>query len=326
MAVIGSGAVIGPRVAIHPLVYVGPGVEVGEASVLHPRVVLCEGVRLGCRVVVQAGAVIGGDGFGYVFDAGGHRKIPQVGIVVIEDDVDIGANTTIDRAMLGRTITPADTSADARTVVVIAENLWRNRFAADSGVVGSKIVRDAVPRTIVGVIADHLTIGDGRCSVPRRASRKTCLRASGVWARRPCRCCRPSGSSPLRSICPKCPAAFAPPSVASLAGEPTRNRPVAAGGRARSMTAPDVFIHRSGRPKANSPGMSVSGVLDHRSRGDDRRRRRDRSSLRAGGRVEIGDRAKIGHGRSSAASPGPQVQDGTPSGSGSAPTRPSGST
>ena len=72
MAVIGSRAVIGPRVLIHPLVYVGPDVEVGEASVLHPRVVLCAGVRLGRRVTVQAGAVIGGDGFGYVFDGGGH--------------------------------------------------------------------------------------------------------------------------------------------------------------------------------------------------------------------------------------------------------------
>src|SRR5206468_4185504 len=112
LAVIASGAVIGPRVRVHPLVYIGPFVEVGEESVLHPRVVLCEGVRLGRRVVVQPGAVIGGDGFGYVFDGGGHRKIPQVGTVVIEDDVDIGANTTIDRAMLGRTIVRRGTKID----------------------------------------------------------------------------------------------------------------------------------------------------------------------------------------------------------------------
>jgi len=162
MAVIGAGAVIGPRVAIHPLVYVGPGVEVGEASVLHPRVVLCEGVRLGCRVVVQAGAVIGGDGFGYVFDAGGHRKIPQVGIVVIEDDVDIGANTTIDRAMLGRTIVRRGTKID--NLVQVGHNVEigeHSIIVAQVGISGScRLGRGVIAAGQVG-FADHLTIGDG---------------------------------------------------------------------------------------------------------------------------------------------------------------------
>jgi UDP-3-O-[3-hydroxymyristoyl] glucosamine N-acyltransferase LpxD len=81
LAVIGAGAVIGPRVRIHPLVYVGAGVEVGEGSLLHPRVVLCEGVRLGCSVVVQAGAVIGGDDRLRLRQRG--PQDPQVGIVVI---------------------------------------------------------------------------------------------------------------------------------------------------------------------------------------------------------------------------------------------------
>jgi UDP-3-O-[3-hydroxymyristoyl] glucosamine N-acyltransferase len=162
LAVIGAGAVIGPRVRIHPLVYVGAGVEVGEGSVLHPRVVLCEGVRLGCRVVVQPGAVIGGDGFGYVFDGGGHRKIPQVGIVVIEDDVDIGANTTIDRAMLGRTIVRRGTKID--NLVQVGHNVEigeHSVIVAQVGISGScRLGRGVIAAGQVG-FADHLTVGDG---------------------------------------------------------------------------------------------------------------------------------------------------------------------
>ena len=162
MAVIGSRAVIGPRVLIHPLVYVGPDVEVGEASVLHPRVVLCEGVRLGRRVTVQAGAVIGGDGFGYVFDGGGHRKIPQVGSVIIEDDVDIGANTTIDRAMLGRTLIGRGTKID--NLVQVGHNVEigeHSIIVAQVGISGScRLGRGVIAAGQVG-FADHLTIGDG---------------------------------------------------------------------------------------------------------------------------------------------------------------------
>jgi len=162
LAVIGAGAVIGPHVRVHPLVYVGPGVEVGEGSVLHARVVLCEGVRLGSRVVVQAGAVIGGDGFGYVFDNGGHRKIPQVGTVMIEDDVDIGANTTIDRAMLGRTIIRRGTKID--NLVQVGHNVEigeHSIIVAQVGISGScRLGRGVIAAGQVG-FADHLTIGDG---------------------------------------------------------------------------------------------------------------------------------------------------------------------
>jgi UDP-3-O-[3-hydroxymyristoyl] glucosamine N-acyltransferase len=162
LAVIAPGAVIGPRVQVHPLVYVGPAVEVGEDSVLHPRVVLCEGVRLGRRVVVQAGAVVGGDGFGYVFDGGGHRKIPQVGIVVIEDDVDIGANTTIDRAMLGRTIVRRGTKIDNLVQVGHNVEIGENSIiVAQVGISGScRLGRGVIAAGQVG-FADHLTIGDG---------------------------------------------------------------------------------------------------------------------------------------------------------------------
>ncbi|PYN74047.1 MAG: UDP-3-O-(3-hydroxymyristoyl)glucosamine N-acyltransferase [Candidatus Rokuibacteriota bacterium] len=162
LAVIGADAVIGPRVRVHPLVYVGPHVEVGEESVLHPRVVLGEGVRLGCRVVVQPGAVIGGDGFGYAFDGSAHRKIPQVGVVVIEDDVDIGANTTIDRATLGTTLIRRGTKID--NLVQVGHNVEigeHSIIVAQVGISGScRLGRGVVAAGQVG-FADHLTIGDG---------------------------------------------------------------------------------------------------------------------------------------------------------------------
>lgn len=162
LAVIEARAVIGPGVRIHPLVYVGPRVEVGEGSVLHPRVVLCAGVHLGRRVVVQPGAVIGGDGFGYEFDGSAHRKIPQVGAVVIEDDVDIGANTTIDRATVGNTIIRRGTKID--NLVQVAHNVEigeHSIIVAQVGISGScRLGRSVVAAGQVG-IADHLTIGDG---------------------------------------------------------------------------------------------------------------------------------------------------------------------
>ena len=162
LAVIGAGAVIGANVWVHPLTYVGPGVEVGEGCLLHPRVVLCEGVHLGRRVIVHPGAVIGGDGFGYAFDGSAHRKIPQVGGVIIEDDVEIGANTTIDRATLGRTVIRQGTKID--NLVQVGHNVEigeHSIIVAQVGISGScRLGRGVVAAGQVG-FADHLTIGDG---------------------------------------------------------------------------------------------------------------------------------------------------------------------
>jgi UDP-3-O-[3-hydroxymyristoyl] glucosamine N-acyltransferase len=162
LAVIESGAVIGPYARIGPLAFVGAGVEVGEASVVHARVALCAGVTLGKRVVVHAGAVIGADGFGYAFDGEAHRKIPQVGSVLVEDDVEIGANTTIDRATLGQTIVRRGTKID--NLVQVGHNVEigeHSIIVAQVGIAGScRIGRGVVLAGQVGV-ADHLTIGDG---------------------------------------------------------------------------------------------------------------------------------------------------------------------
>jgi UDP-3-O-[3-hydroxymyristoyl] glucosamine N-acyltransferase len=162
LAVVEAQALIGPRVRVHPLVYVGAGVEIGEDAELYPHAVLREGVRIGRRVIVHAGAVIGSDGFGYASDATGHRKIPQVGTVIVEDDAEIGANTTIDRAMLGATIIGRGTKIDnlvqiGHNVEVGADSL----IVAQVGISGScRLGRGVVLAGQVGV-ADHVEIGDG---------------------------------------------------------------------------------------------------------------------------------------------------------------------
>jgi UDP-3-O-[3-hydroxymyristoyl] glucosamine N-acyltransferase len=162
LTVIESGAVIGPNVRLHPLVYIGARVEVGEASVLYPHVVVREGIRLGRRVIIHGGAVIGADGFGYVFQGSTHRKIPQVGGVIIEDDVEIGANATIDRATLGDTLIRRGTKID--NLVQVGHNVEIGEHAilvAQVGVSGScRLGTQVVLAGQVGV-ADHVTIGDG---------------------------------------------------------------------------------------------------------------------------------------------------------------------
>jgi UDP-3-O-[3-hydroxymyristoyl] glucosamine N-acyltransferase len=160
--VVESGAVVGPAARLGPLVYVGAGAEIGEGSVLHPHVVVGERVRLGRRVIVHSGAVLGADGFGYVFDAGVHRKIPQVGTVIIEDDVEIGANTTIDRATLGATVVRRGTKID--NLVMVAHNVEIGEdaiVAAQAGIAGSsRLGRRVILLGQVG-IADHITVGEG---------------------------------------------------------------------------------------------------------------------------------------------------------------------
>jgi UDP-3-O-[3-hydroxymyristoyl] glucosamine N-acyltransferase len=162
LAVVESGAVIGSGTRVYPLVYVGAGAEIGEACILYPHVTVRDGVRLGHRVIVHAGAVIGADGFGYVFDGRRHRKIPHVGGVRIEDDVEIGANTTIDRAGFGDTVIRQGTKVD--NLVQIGHNVEIGEHAmlvAQVGIAGSsRIGRGVMLGGQVG-IADHVTVGDG---------------------------------------------------------------------------------------------------------------------------------------------------------------------
>jgi UDP-3-O-[3-hydroxymyristoyl] glucosamine N-acyltransferase len=160
--VLGDGASLGDGVVIDAHCVVGPGVQVGEGSRLFPHVTLYEGAELGRRVTVHAGARIGGDGFGYLFRDGRHEKIPHVGRCVIGDDVEIGANTTIDRGSVGDTVIGAGTKID--NLVHIAHNCRIGKncvFAAQVGLAGSVVVEDGSALGGQAGVADHQTIGAG---------------------------------------------------------------------------------------------------------------------------------------------------------------------
>jgi UDP-3-O-[3-hydroxymyristoyl] glucosamine N-acyltransferase len=161
-AVVGEGSLVESGAVLHPHVFVGPDCRVGEGSVLHPHVVLRARVVVGRRVIVHSGSVLGADGFGYVFDGQAHRKIPQVGRVVVEDDVEIGANVAVDRATLGDTVIGRGTKID--NLVQIGHNTVVGSdtvIVALTGISGScRIGRGVVVGGQVG-IADHVTVGDG---------------------------------------------------------------------------------------------------------------------------------------------------------------------
>ena len=162
LVVIEAGARIGARARVGALAYVGAGVEIGEECVLGPHVTLLSGTRFGRRVLVHPGAVIGADGFGFAFDGARHRKIPQTGGVVVEDDVEIGANCAIDRATFGNTIVRRGTKID--NLVQLGHNVEvgeHSILVAQVGVSGSsRLGRGVVLAGQVGV-ADHVRVGDG---------------------------------------------------------------------------------------------------------------------------------------------------------------------
>jgi UDP-3-O-[3-hydroxymyristoyl] glucosamine N-acyltransferase len=163
-AVIQQGARIGAHSRLDAGVVVGAGVRIGSDCRLYPRVVLYPGTELGDRVVVHAGAVLGSDGFGYVRDnaTGEYTKFPQQGRLLIEDDVEIGANTTIDRGALEETRIGRGTKLD--NLVHVGHNVSIGRhvvIAAQTGVSGSSTIADgAIVGGQVG-IADHVEIGPG---------------------------------------------------------------------------------------------------------------------------------------------------------------------
>jgi len=161
-AVVERDARVGARSRVGSLCFVGTGAILGDDVVLHPRVVVEDGVVIGDRVVVQAGAVLGADGFGYAFDGTAHRKIPQVGGLRIEADVEIGANSTIDRATLGETVIRRGSKID--NLVQVGHNCDVGEdviLVAQVGVSGSCTIGNrAVLAGQVGV-ADHVTIGAG---------------------------------------------------------------------------------------------------------------------------------------------------------------------
>lgn len=162
-ASVGEGAELGAGTQVHPNCVVGRGVRVGRDCVLRPNVVLYDGVTLGDRVVLHAGVVVGADGFGYVRDGGGvYHKFPQVGTVVIEDDVEVGANSCIDRGALGETRVGRGSKID--NMVQVGHNVRigeRVVIAAQTGISGSTVIEsDAVIGGQVG-FGDHARVLSG---------------------------------------------------------------------------------------------------------------------------------------------------------------------
>jgi UDP-3-O-[3-hydroxymyristoyl] glucosamine N-acyltransferase len=161
-AVIEDGVRIGSGTEIGAFCFVGRAATLGENCRLHPHVTLYAGVRLANRVILHSGAVIGSDGFGYVAEGGKRRKFPQVGEVEIQDDVEIGANTTIDRGSLGRTEICAGAKLD--NLVHIAHNVHIGEntvIAAQTGISGSAVIGRNVAFGGQAGLGDHCEIEDG---------------------------------------------------------------------------------------------------------------------------------------------------------------------
>ncbi len=167
-AFIGNDVIIGNRVIIHPGVYIGDSVAIGDDTQIFPNVTVMDHCIIGRRAVIHPGTVIGSDGFGFTPEGMRHHKIPQTGIVEIEDDVEIGACNTIDRATFGRTLIREGVKTD--NMVHIAHNVTigaHSIIVAQVGIAGSASIGSHV--TIAGQagIGGHLEIGDGAVIGPQ---------------------------------------------------------------------------------------------------------------------------------------------------------------
>lgn len=159
---IGDRVHISNHVTIYPQVYIGDEVTIEEGSIIYPRVTLGHRIKIGQNVIIHSGAVIGSDGFGYVAIDRKHQKIPQIGGVIIGNDVEIGANTTIDRATIGNTIIGHGTKID--NLVHIAHNVQIGRnclIIAQVGISGSVQIEDNVILAGQSGVVDHVNIKEG---------------------------------------------------------------------------------------------------------------------------------------------------------------------
>jgi len=161
LAFVASSAKIGKDVYIGPFACVGEGVTIGDGCMIYPHVTIYDGCQIGQRVTIHSGSVIGADGFGFAPNQNGYEKIPQLGIVIIEDDVEIGANTCVDRSTMGQTIIHKGVKLD--NLVQIAHNCEvgaNTVMSAQVGLAGStKVGEWCMFGGQVG-LAGHLTIGD----------------------------------------------------------------------------------------------------------------------------------------------------------------------
>ena len=186
--IIEQNAKISNNVQIYPQVYVGENVEIGEGSIIHPGVKIYEGCKIGKNCILHSGVVIGADGFGFApQEDNNYKKIPQIGIVILEDDVEIGANTCIDRATMGATIIRRGVKLD--NLIQIGHNVEIGKntvMAAQTGIAGStKIGKNCMFAAQVGLVG-HLNIGDsvrigGQAGVMRDAADNDTLQGSPAF-------------------------------------------------------------------------------------------------------------------------------------------------
>lgn len=178
-AVIESGVTIGEDTVILPNVYIGRDTQVGAGCLFYPNVVIRERCIIGNRVILHPGVVIGADGFGYKSGPAGHEKIPQVGIVQLDDDVEIGANSTVDRARFGRTWIQAGTKID--NLVQVGHNVEIGRaciLVAQVGVAGSTHIGNGVILAGQAGVSGHLRIGDGTIAMAQSGVTKDTMPGS----------------------------------------------------------------------------------------------------------------------------------------------------
>jgi UDP-3-O-[3-hydroxymyristoyl] glucosamine N-acyltransferase len=161
--VVGAGARIGARTVLHPFTYIGAGASLGEDCLCHPRATVLDGVRMGHRVIVQPGAVLGADGFGFAPDVPhGYVKMPQLGGLILGDDVEVQANACIDRGALGNTVLGPGTKVD--NLVQIGHNVQigaHTVLASQTGISGSTRIGNWCTFAGQAGVAGHLHIGDG---------------------------------------------------------------------------------------------------------------------------------------------------------------------
>lgn len=160
--IIEDDVTIADRTIIYGGCYIGHNVKIGKDCLIYPQVVIRERIEMGDRIIIHSGTVIGSDGFGFVKVAGVQEKIPQIGTVAIEDDVEIGANVTIDRARFDKTIIGKGTKID--NLVQIAHNVVTGEnciIVAQAGISGSTVLGKGVTLAGQAGLVGHITIGDG---------------------------------------------------------------------------------------------------------------------------------------------------------------------
>jgi UDP-3-O-[3-hydroxymyristoyl] glucosamine N-acyltransferase len=159
---IGNRVILEKGVCLYPGVYLGDRVRIGREAIVYPNVSILAGTTVGARVIIHSGTVIGSDGYGYARDGERHIKIPQVGTVQIDDDCEIGANNTVDRAALGRTWIQSGVKTDNQVHiahnVVVGEN---SLLIAQVGISGSAVIGRNVILAGQAGVAGHITVGDG---------------------------------------------------------------------------------------------------------------------------------------------------------------------